>query len=97
MRKFTTAFALICTVGAACFLGACSKNCDTKCSGDSACCKEKAAVKMESEGAPAAKTGCCKEKAAVKMESEGAPAAKSGCAKSCTGAKKVCPATGASN
>ena len=58
MRKFTFSFALICTVAAAAFLGACSKNSD--CKGDGSCCKDKAAVKTDSQATPAtgAATGC---------------------------------------
>ena len=62
MRKFTFSFALICTVAAAAFLGACSKNSDSKCSGDGACCKDKAAagsVKTDAMATPATSgTGC---------------------------------------
>jgi hypothetical protein len=79
MRKFTFSFALICTVAAASFLGACSKNSDGKCSGDGACCKDKAAS------------------GSVKTDSMATPATGSGCSKSCTGEKKVCPATGATS
>ena len=79
MRKFTTSFALICTVAAAAFLGACSKNSDGKCSSDGACCKDKAAsgVNTDAQATPATGT--------------------TGCSKSCTGEKKVCPATGATS
>jgi hypothetical protein len=62
MRKFTFAFALICTVAAASFLGACNKNSD-KCCGDSATCKDKAAaVKTDAAATPAADGKSCSGK-----------------------------------
>ena len=64
MRKFTFSFALICTVAAAAFLGACSKSSDAKCSGDGACCKDKAAgaVKTDAQATPATGAAGCSSK-----------------------------------
>ena len=61
MRKFTTSFALVCTVAAAAFLGACNKNSEKCCKdGEAACCKDKAAaVKTDSQATPAATPGSC--------------------------------------
>jgi len=67
MRKFTFAFGAVCTVAAAAFLGACSK--------DSDCCKDKdkASVQTDSMATPAGSSKCsgkcdsgCKDKAAGK-------------------------------
>ena len=77
MRKFTFSFALICTIAAASFLGACSKNSDSKCNAEGACCKDKAAVQTDAQATPAAGATKCSNK--------------------CTGAAKVCPATGATS
>jgi hypothetical protein len=54
MRKFTFAFALVCTVAAASMLGACNKNSD-KCSD---CNKDKAAVQTDAQMAPAGSKSC---------------------------------------
>ena len=82
MRKFICSFGLVCTVAAAAFLGGCNKNADKCCEGgDKAACQEKAAP--------------------VKTDAQTPPAATPGCCKDkaagCSGEKKTCPSTGASN
>ncbi len=83
MRKFTFTLGMICTIALASFVGGCNRNSDTKCSGDGACCKDKAAgVRTDAQATPAASGTCTKT---------------GSCSGKCTGEKKVCPMTGQSN